>query len=109
MTLTGNVDPYIERMTAEAAAKRVKGVKGIALEIEVVPFGSNKVTDEDIVQRCLNILKWNTTIPNGALQVKVSKGWVTVEGSTDSERCGGKRDQAFGWRCRHHQLDHHHP
>lgn len=82
VTLTGNVDTYIERMTAEAAARRVKGVKGIALEIEVVPFGSNKVTDEDIVQRCLNVLKWNTTIPDGAIQVKVSKGWVTLEGST---------------------------
>ncbi|MEK1889753.1 MAG: BON domain-containing protein [Phyllobacterium sp.] len=80
VTLTGNVKTYIERMTAEHAATRVKGVKGLASEIEVVPFGSNKVTDEDIVQRCLNVLKWNTTIPEGAIQVKVSKGWVTLEG-----------------------------
>ena len=27
VTLTGNVNTYIERMTAEAAARRVKGVK----------------------------------------------------------------------------------
>lgn len=81
VTLTGNVKTFIERMTAEDAVKRVKGVRGLASEIEVVPIGSNKVTDEDIVQRCLNVLKWNTGIPEGAIQVKVSKGLVTLEGS----------------------------
>jgi osmotically-inducible protein OsmY len=81
VTLTGNVQTYIERITAEGAARRVKGVKGIALEIEVMPTGSHKVTDEDIVQRCLNVLKWNTTIPEGTVQVRVSKGYVTLEGS----------------------------
>lgn len=81
VTLSGNVKTYIERLTAEDAARRVKGVKGIALEIEVTPTGQHRVTDEEIVKRSLNVLKWNTTIPEGSVQVEVRKGWVTLKGN----------------------------
>lgn len=81
VTLSGNVKTYIERLTAEDAARRVKGVKGIALEIEVTPTGQHRVTDEEIVKRSLSVLKWNTTIPEGSVQVEVRKGWVTLKGN----------------------------
>jgi len=35
VTLTGHVGSYIERLAAEKAVKRVKGVRAIAEEIEV--------------------------------------------------------------------------
>ena len=39
VTLSGHVDSYAQKFAAETAARRVKGVKGVAEEIEVkLPF-----------------------------------------------------------------------
>lgn len=38
VTLTGHVSTYAQKAATEAATRRVKGVKGIAQEIEVRPF-----------------------------------------------------------------------
>jgi len=48
VTLTGWVDSYTKRWAAEEAALRVKGVKGVANEIEVRLPASSERTDADI-------------------------------------------------------------
>ena len=83
VTLTGHVSTYAQKATAEDAVRRVKGVKGIAEEIEVRPFGTNKTADDEIVKRALQTITWNTVIPDGAIQVKVQDGWVTLTGKVD--------------------------
>ncbi|WP_102960434.1 BON domain-containing protein [Mangrovicella endophytica] len=83
VTLTGHVSTYAEKLDAEDTVRRVKGVKGIAQEIEVRPFGANKTADDEIAKRALNTIQWNTVIPDGAVQVKVQKGWVTLSGEVD--------------------------
>lgn len=83
VTLTGHVRSYLEKLAAEAAAKRVKGVHGIAQEIEVrLPFDA-QTSDDQIVQRALNMLNWNDNIPKDAVQVSVSRGWMTLTGNVD--------------------------
>ena len=83
VTLTGHVSTYAQKATAEDAVRRVKGVRGIAEEIEVRPFGTNKTADDEIVKRALQTISWNTVIPDGAIQVKVQDGWVTLTGKVD--------------------------
>jgi osmotically-inducible protein OsmY len=83
VTLTGRVDSYWEKIAAEEAAARVSGVKAVANELEVrLPF-SNERTDEDIARAAVNRLEWTITVPKDRIKVKVSKGWVTLEGEVD--------------------------
>ena len=81
ITLTGTVDSYSKKLEAEHAAKNVTGVKAVVEKIEV-KFSNSfaKKDDNDIAGEVINALKWNWQVPNDKLQVKVEKGWITLEG-----------------------------
>jgi osmotically-inducible protein OsmY len=80
ITLTGHVSSYSQKISAERAAWRVKGVKGVAQEIKVRFSSDKKVADDEIAQRAINILAWNVSVPHDAVRVKVENGWVTLSG-----------------------------
>lgn len=82
-TLTGHVPTYAQKATIEDVVRRVAGVKGIAQEIEVRPFGANQTADDEIAKRALYMINWNTAVPKNAVQVKVQKGWVTLTGNVE--------------------------
>jgi osmotically-inducible protein OsmY len=83
VTLSGHVDSYVEKFAAETAARRVKGVKAVAEEIEVrLPFDTQR-SDEDIAAAAVQRLSWNVSAPKDSVQVKVEKGWVTLTGQVD--------------------------
>jgi len=83
VTLTGRVQSYWEKVAAEHAAARVDGVRAVVNELTVrLPYSSER-TDEDIAQAALNTLKWSVLIPADRIKIKVSKGWVTLEGNVD--------------------------
>lgn len=82
-TLMGHVNSYAEKTAAEQVAQRVKGVRGIAQELEV-RYPSNKKTDDDqIAERALKIISWDSTIPSGAVKVRVAQGRVTLSGEVE--------------------------
>lgn len=83
VTLTGHVASYAEKLAAEYAVRRVKGVHGIAEEIEVRYPETKKTADDEIAARALQIIDWDTTIPDDKVQVKVQKGLVTLTGKVD--------------------------
>lgn len=83
VTLTGHVSTYWEKTVAEDAVKRVKGVKGIAEEIEVRLAGTSVTADDEIAKRAVNALTWNVSIPKDKIQVKVQKGWITLTGKLE--------------------------
>lgn len=83
VTLTGHVPTYAQKLTIEEVVRRVKGVKGIAQEIEVRPFGANRTADDEIAKRAVNSINWNTSIPDDAVQVKVQNGWLTLTGKVE--------------------------
>jgi osmotically-inducible protein OsmY len=83
VTLSGHVQSYLEKIEAERAAARVSGVKAVVNELEVrLPTSSDR-TDEDVARAAVNSLDWNISVPPGRIKVKVSKGWITLEGSVD--------------------------
>lgn len=83
VTLTGHVDSFAQKHAAGKAAKRVKGVKGIAEEIEVqLPF-DKKHTDDEIAAAAIERLAWDASIPPDSIQVEVDAGWVTLTGEVD--------------------------
>jgi osmotically-inducible protein OsmY len=83
VTLTGNVSSHFEKWAAERAAKRVVGVRALAVELEVKPFGSFKRTDTDIAKAAENALNWDISVPTDRVKVMVENGWVTLEGNVD--------------------------
>jgi osmotically-inducible protein OsmY len=83
ITLTGHVESYMNKVGAEKAAGRVRGVKAVAEEIEVKLPHDVKRSDEDIAAAAVDRLGWNSTIPQDAIMVKVQKGWVTLTGAVD--------------------------
>jgi osmotically-inducible protein OsmY len=83
VTLSGHACSYAEKLAAEQAAKRVKGVRAIAQEIEVRYPNDLKTADDEIAKRAVNILAWSAVVPKDAVQVKVQDGWVTLSGKLD--------------------------
>jgi osmotically-inducible protein OsmY len=83
VTLTGRIPSYWEKVAAEHAAMRVAGTKAVVNQIEVRLPTSSERTDEDIARAALDALKWSVLIPPDRIKVKVSKGWVTLEGMVD--------------------------
>jgi osmotically-inducible protein OsmY len=83
VTLSGYTESYWERFAAERAASRVNGVKAVVNELEVRLPSSSERTDEDIARAAINALDWSIAVPSDRIKVKVSKGWVTLEGTVD--------------------------
>jgi osmotically-inducible protein OsmY len=83
VTLTGFVTSYAEKTMAERAARRVKGVKAIAEEIEVRLPSDLKRADDEVAARAIDILKWQVGVPAERIKVKVEKGVVTLTGDVD--------------------------
>jgi len=81
ITLTDHVDSLANKVSAEKAASRVKGVRGVAEEIEVKLPWEIKRGDEELATAAIGRFSWNSLIPADALKVKVSKGWVTLKGT----------------------------
>ncbi len=83
VTLSGTVKTYAEKCGAVRAAERVSGVRAVADEIKVdLPFVFRR-TDEDIAHAVLDALRWDVIVPDQRIQVKVSNGWITLEGTVD--------------------------
>jgi osmotically-inducible protein OsmY len=83
VTLTGWVDSYTKKWSAEEAALRVRGVKAVANDIEVRLSSSSERTDADIAAAAIQALEWDAFIPSGKAKVSVAKGWVTLKGEVD--------------------------
>ncbi|ROH99796.1 BON domain-containing protein [Chryseobacterium daecheongense] len=80
VSLTGFVDSYAKKMEAENAAKKVIGVKALVENIEVKFPSSWSKTDAEVAKEVLNALKFNYSIPDDSIKVKVEDGRVTLEG-----------------------------
>jgi osmotically-inducible protein OsmY len=80
VTLTGHVGSYAQKLAALSAVRRVKGVHGIADEIEVRAPSGAKMSDDEIASRAINVLSWDSVVPSEAIQVTVRDGLVTLTG-----------------------------
>jgi len=83
ITLTGMVDSNSKKIAATRAAQRVHGVKVVACDIDVKPFGS--ITDTEIAQAVKSALQWNTVVDDERIRAKVEDGWVYLEGTVEWE------------------------
>jgi osmotically-inducible protein OsmY len=90
VTLTGYIDSYAGKLRAERAAKRVRGVRAVANDVEVRL--KLERTDADIAADVVHAMALRSTIPE-TIQATVHDGHVTLTGkanwlfqSQDAER-----------------------
>jgi osmotically-inducible protein OsmY len=77
VVLTGFIDSYAGKLAAERAAKRVRGVRAVANDIQVRLRLAR--TDEDIAHDAARALALRVTIPT-TVQATVHNGHVTLTG-----------------------------
>ena len=80
VTLTGYTGTYIGKLAAERAAKRVRGVRAVANDIEVRL--KLERTDSDVAADVVRALELYSTIPE-TVQAAVHHGYVTLTGRVD--------------------------
>jgi osmotically-inducible protein OsmY len=80
VALSGFVDTFAEKASAEKAAKSVRGVLLIANDIEVRP---STRTDPEIAGDVRQVLKSHALLPETNITATVREGFVTLEGTVE--------------------------
>jgi len=80
VTLSGTVDNFAQKRTAEFCAERISGVRAIADDLEVKLPNALTRTDTDIAGAAAGALQWDVEVPDG-VKVRVENGWVFLDGS----------------------------
>lgn len=83
VTLAGFTKSYTDKYEAEAAAKRVAGVAGVANDIEVRLPALDERPDPDIARDAVAAIKSQLPISSERIKVVVKNGWVTLEGQAE--------------------------
>lgn len=83
VTLTGLVDSYAEKISAERTAERISGVKVVADEIKVKLPGSYQRSDTDIAHTVVNALRWDIQVPDDRIKAAVEDGWIDLQGEVE--------------------------
>ena len=78
--LTGFVDTYFERMAAEERTWGITGVREVHNNL-VVDLAKRAVLDADLAQAARTGLDVNSLVPEGAVSISVTDGWVTMTGN----------------------------
>jgi osmotically-inducible protein OsmY len=83
VSLSGHVSSCARRVAAERIVRRLTNVRGVTVAIDIkLPQGA-AVPDDEIAQRAVTILKWNSLLPADRIQVSVKDGWITLSGEVD--------------------------
>jgi osmotically-inducible protein OsmY len=85
VTLAGFVKSYTDKYEAEAAAKRVAGVRGVANDIEVRMPSVDERPDPEIARDAVAAIKSQLPVSSEHIKVVVKNGWVSLEGQVEWE------------------------
>jgi osmotically-inducible protein OsmY len=83
VSLTGFVPYYMDRYEAEKAAKRVKGVAGIANDIEVHLPSDHQRTDPELARAITEAISLELPYSHDKIKVVAKDGWITLEGAVE--------------------------
>lgn len=97
VTLTGFVRSYGDKFEAETAAKRVRGVLGVANDIEVRLPEIDKKPDPEIARDAVAALKSELPVSWERIKVIVKDGVVTLEGEVEWNYQRDRAERAVRW------------
>ncbi|HET7610405.1 MAG TPA: BON domain-containing protein [Rhodanobacteraceae bacterium] len=84
-TLSGLVSSYVQKCEAEAAALRVRGVKGVIVKIDVELPDASQRSDREIAAAARHALAWNAAVPRNSVTVAIKNGWAMLSGAVEWE------------------------
>jgi len=93
VTLTGHLDTFAEKYAAERAVRRVAGVRGLAMELDVKLAAGHQRSDSEIASAAASALRWSVFMQPDRVKVEVEKGWVTLTGEVDWAYQSGTAEQ----------------
>jgi osmotically-inducible protein OsmY len=94
VTLTGFVRSYSQRYKAEREAKSVRGVRGVANDIEVKLPSLNQRPDPEIARDAVDALKRELPYSSEHIKAVVRDGWLTLEGDVEWKFQSERAEQA---------------
>ena len=83
VTLTGFVPSYSDKYEAERVAKRVRGVKAVANDLDVKLATGSERPDPDIARDAVDKLQRDLPYSSQNIKVTVRQDWITLEGDVD--------------------------
>jgi osmotically-inducible protein OsmY len=92
VTLTGTVENFYEKFLAERTVKNIRGVKGVAEELQVKFGESLQRSDEEIAKAVVRAIEWDSSLPRDKIKVVVEHGTVTLSGEVERQY---QRDKAY--------------
>jgi osmotically-inducible protein OsmY len=97
VTLTGFARSYAQKFEAEAAAKRVASVLGVANDLEVRLPSIDERPDPEIARDAVHALKTQLPLSANNIKVIVKKGWITLEGEVEWNYQRATAENAVRW------------
>jgi osmotically-inducible protein OsmY len=99
VTLKGYVPTYVQKHAADAAVKRVAGVRGVVESLQVYLAGSNPTEDQELAKRALKSLDWDALVPRQSVRVTVEGGWVSLSGEVSWQHQKNAAENAVRKLC----------
>lgn len=84
VTLYGQVESYAQKLAAEKAVHKVKGVRALAEDIQI-GVSPEKINDFEIAEAISDAFKLHIAIPRELIRVTVDEGIVSLEGEVDAD------------------------
>jgi osmotically-inducible protein OsmY len=83
VTLSGFVRSYSQKFQAERDVKKLKGVRGVANDIEIKLPAANERPDPEVARDVVEALKRELPYSSENIKVVVRNGWLTLEGEVE--------------------------
>jgi osmotically-inducible protein OsmY len=94
-TLSGTIATLAEKWAADESTKDVAGVRAVVNNMEVKLYPSSVKDDHEIAEAALSALTWNVWVPSDSIKVMVERGWVTLNGRTETEHQKRQAEKAI--------------
>ena len=83
VVLRGTVGSFSQRRAVVGDTRHVPGVEDVDDQLQVRILDDDRRLDADIRGIALQILHWDTEVPDELVDVKVSDGWLTLKGDVN--------------------------
>jgi osmotically-inducible protein OsmY len=83
VTLAGEVSSYADKWSAERAARRVAGVRSLAMALSVRASPMDRWPDADIARAAENVLQCSSFVPRNSVTIAVENGRIILGGAVD--------------------------
>lgn len=80
VTISGVVGSYAQKVAAECAVKRVRGVHAVVNDVDVRLPTAHERADAELAAAVVEALEQDVLVPDERIRARVADGWVRLEG-----------------------------